>query len=225
MDDAISFRSPRARLSHIGETAVTDRECLELALARPTRNHKNASQVCRDLIASFGSFGAVLSATEAELRDKGFDPALATDLRIIRLVAVRYLRGRAARGPHLGTSHKAISYFRAAIGHAAEEHFRVFFLNRRGFLIADEELQVGTTVGVSIYPRQIMKRALELSAVSLILAHNHPAGDPTPSYRDIMMTNYIAETGRFLDIAVQDHIVVGKYGWVSFRKKGLLPEQ
>src|SRR5471032_1778321 len=207
----------RARFRQGGADAVTDYEMLELLLFRalPRRDVK---PLAKSLIAKFGSFAEVVSAPTARLAEvKGLGDAAITELKIVQAAASRLARGQVKGRPVLTSWSAVLDYCRTAMAFAEKEQFRVLFLDKRNQLTADELQQVGTVDHTPVYPREVVKRALELSATALILVHNHPSGDPTPSRADIQMTQAIVEIAKPLGISVHDHIIVGKEGHTSLK--------
>jgi DNA repair protein RadC len=207
----------RSRFRDAGPDAVTDYELLELVLFRavPRRDVKPLAKM---LIAKFGSFAEVISAPVARLSEvKGLGDAAITEIKVVQAAASRLARGQVKRRPVLSSWSTVLDYCRTAMAFADKEQFRILFLDKRNQLIADELLQVGTVDHTPVYPREVVKRALELSATAIILVHNHPSGDPTPSRADIQMTQSIVEVARPLGISVHDHIIVGKEGHASFK--------
>ena len=201
---------------------MADYELLELILfqAVPRRDTK---PLAKALIARFGTFSDVLAAPEARLVEvPGIGPSVATHLKLVHAAATRYARGAVRQRPLLGSWSAVIDYCRAAMAYEEKEKFRILFLDRKNVLIADEVQQVGTVDHTPVYPREVMKRALELSATAIVLVHNHPSGDPTPSRADIDMTKTIVEIAQPLGIAVHDHIIVGRQGHASFRALKLI---
>ena len=212
----------RERFRQAGADAVSDYELLELVLFRaiPQRDVK---PLAKDLIARFGSFAEVLSAPPARLAEvKGLGDAAITELKIVQAAASRLLRGEVKRRPVLSSWSTVLDYCRTAMAFADKEQFRILFLDKRNHLIADEQQQVGTVDHTPVYPREVVKRALELSATAVILVHNHPSGDPTPSRADVQMTKAIVEIAGPLGIAVHDHIIVGKDGHASLKAMKLI---
>src|SRR5215813_6182623 len=201
----------RGRFRQAGAEAVSDYELLELVLFRaiPQRDVK---PLAKDLIARFGSFPEVISAPAARL----------AEIKLVHAAASRLARGQVQKRPVLSSWSSVIDYCRTTMAFADKEQFRVLFLDKRNQLILDEVQQVGTIDHTPVYPREVVKRALELSATALILVHNHPSGDPTPSHADIQMTQTIIDIARPLGIAVHDHIVVGKEGHASFKSLRLI---
>jgi DNA repair protein RadC len=207
----------RLRFREAGTEALTDYELLELLLFRalPRRDVK---PLAKSLIAKFGSFAEVVSAPTARLAEvKGLGDAAITELKIVQAAASRLARGQVKGRPVLTSWSAVLDYCRTAMAFAEKEQFRVLFLDKRNQLIADELQQVGTVDHTPVYPREVVKRALELSSTAIILVHNHPSGDPTPSRADIQMTQSIVEIAKPLGISVHDHIIVGKEGHASLK--------
>jgi len=207
----------RARFLKAGADAVADYELLELVLfgAIPQRDVK---PLAKELIATFGSFAEAISAPVERLEKiGGLGPAAITQLKAVQAAATRLTRGEIRRRPVLSSWSAVLDYCRTSMAFAEKELFRILFLDKRNQMIADEVQQTGTVDHTPIYPREVVKRALELSATAIILVHNHPSGDPTPSRADIQMTQAIIEIAKPLGIAVHDHIIVGKDGHASFR--------
>ncbi len=207
----------RQRFRAAGSDAVSDYELLELILFRsiPRRDVK---PLAKQLIAIFGSFAEVLAAPETRLRHTdGVSDNVITELKIVHAAATRIAKAQIKGRRALSSWSSVIDYCRTAQGFADKEQFRILFLDKRNQLIADEVQQTGTIDHTPVYPREVVKRALELSATALVLVHNHPSGDPTPSAADITMTKSIVDIAKPLGIAVHDHIIVGKEGHASFR--------
>jgi DNA repair protein RadC len=207
----------RERFRDAGADAVSDYELLELVLFRalPRRDVK---PLAKSLIATFGSFAEAVSAPMTRLAEiKGLGDAAATELKIVQAAASRLTRGEVKRRTVLSSWLAVLDYCRTAQAFAEKEQFRVLFLDKRNQLIADELQQTGTVDHTPVYPREVVKRALELSATAIILVHNHPSGDPTPSRADIQMTQQIVEIAKPLGISVHDHIIVGKDGHASLK--------
>jgi DNA repair protein RadC len=207
----------RARFREAGTDALSDYEMLELVLFRalPRRDVK---PLAKQLITKFGSFGEVVAAPERLLAEvKGLGDAAITDLKIVQAAASRLARGAAKKRTVLSSWSAVLDYCRTAMAFADKEQLRILFLDKRNQLIADEVQQTGTVDHTPVYPREIVKRALELSATAIILVHNHPSGDPTPSQADIQMTHTIIEVAKPLGVAVHDHIIVGKEGHASLK--------
>ena len=207
----------RARFREAGADAVSDYELVELLLFRAIPR-QDVKALAKALIAKFGSFAEVVAAPPARLAEiKGLGEAAITELKIVQAAASRLTRGEVRKRPVLSSWSSVLDYCRAAQAFAEKEQFRVLFLDKRNQLIADELQQTGTVDHTPVYPREVVKRALELSATALILVHNHPSGDPTPSRSDIQMTQSIIDVANPLGISVHDHIIVGKEGHASFK--------
>jgi DNA repair protein RadC len=207
----------RARFAETGGDALPDYELLELVLFRsiPRRDVK---PIAKELLRRFGTFAEVLAAPPARLVEvEGIGEAIVLDLKIVEAAARRLARGAVAKRPVLASWAAAIDYCRTAMAFMDKEQFRLLFLDKRNALIADEVQQSRTVDHTPVYPREVVKRALELSASALILVHNHPSGDPTPSPADVKMTREIIDVARPLGIAVHDHIIVGREGHSSLK--------
>jgi DNA repair protein RadC len=212
----------RQRFLKAGADALPDYEMLELTLfaAIPRRDTK---PMAKALLARFGSFAEVIAAPRARLLEvKGVGEAVASHLKIVEAAAQRLAKTRVIGRPALSSWPALIDYCTAAMARDLAEAFRVLFLDRKNILIADEVQNRGTIDHTPVYPREIVKRALELGASAIILVHNHPSGDPTPSRADIEMTREIAGAAKALGIAVHDHLVIGRGGHASFKSLGLL---
>ncbi len=212
----------RARFSENGAESIADYELLELILFRalPRRDTK---PIAKNLIARFGSFSEVLSAPQNRLMEvPGIGRTVAIELKITLAAAQRFAKDQIRERPVLSSWTNVIAYCQAAMAYGEREQFRILFLDKRNALIADEVQQVGTVDHTPVYPREVVKRALELSATAVILVHNHPSGDPTPSRADIQMTKTIADAAKPLGITIHDHIIVGKDGHASLRGLKLL---
>ncbi len=207
----------RERFHSAGADALSDYELLEMVLfaALPRRDMK---PLAKKLIAKFGSFAEVIHAPETRLREiKGVGDATINDLKLIAAAAHRIARGEMKQRTALSSWNDVIDYCRISMAFADKEQFRILFLDKRNQLIADEVQQTGTVDHTPVYPREVIKRALELSATAIILVHNHPSGDPTPSQADIQMTKAIIDIAAPLGISVHDHIIVGKNGHASLK--------
>lgn len=212
----------RDRFLNGGAEAMPDYELLELILFRAIPR-QDVKPLARQLIEKFDDLGGILGASNERLSEiSGVGPAVITELRIVEATAQRLSRARVLSRHAITGWDALIGYCRTAMAHARIESFRVLYLDRKNTLIADEEVARGTVDHVPVYPREIVKRALALDASALILVHNHPSGDPTPSDADITMTNQVAEAARALSITLHDHIIVGVNGERSFRADGLL---
>jgi DNA repair protein RadC len=207
----------RMRFREAGADALTDYEMLEMVLFRalPRRDVKPLAKL---LIGKFGSFAEVVNAAEPRLAEvQGLGEAAITELKLIAASASRVAKGELKQRTVLGSWSTVLKYCRTAMAFADKEQFRVLFLDKRNQLIADEVQQVGTVDHTPVYPREVVKRALELSATAIILVHNHPSGDPTPSTADIQMTKSIVDIAGTLGISVHDHLIVGKNGHASLK--------
>jgi DNA repair protein RadC len=212
----------RARFVAGGAEAMPDYELLELTLfaALPRRDTK---PLAKALLARFGSFAEVISAPRARLMEvKGVGEAVVSHFKIVEAAAQRLAKSRVIGRPALSSWAALLDYCTAAMARCESEEFRVLFLDRKNVLIADEVQSKGTVDHTPVYPREIVKRALELSASAIILVHNHPSGDPTPSKADIQMTREIVGAAKTLGLAVHDHLVIGRGGHASFKSLGLL---
>jgi DNA repair protein RadC len=212
----------RARFLKGGADAMPDYELLELTLfaAVPRRDTK---PLAKALLARFGSFAEVIAAPSARLLEvKGVGESIVQHLKIVEAAAQRLAKTRVMGRPALSSWTALLDYCTAAMARAQNEEFRVLFLDRKNVLIADEVQNRGTVDHTPVYPREIIKRALELGASSIILVHNHPSGDPTPSKADIAMTREVAAAAKALGITVHDHLVIGRAGHASFKSLGLL---
>jgi DNA repair protein RadC len=212
----------RRRFREAGPDSLPDYELLELILFRaaPRRDTK---PLAKALIARFGTFAEAMNAPEELLREvPGIGEAAITELRLVRAAALRLVRGEVLERPVLSSWAQVLDYCRASMGFASKEQFRILFLDKRNQIIADEVQQTGTVDHTPVYVREVVKRALELSATAIVLVHNHPSGDPTPSRADIEMTKQIVAAAKPLGVLVHDHIIVGKQGHASFRGLGLI---
>jgi len=209
-------RRLRERFLSAGGDALADYELIELILfAIPRRDVK---PLAKRLIATFGSFAEVIAAPIERLREvEGIGDAAIAELKIVQAAASRFARGQVRKKPVLSSWSNVLDYCRTAQAFADKEQFRLLFLDKRNRLIADEVAQTGTVDHTPVYPREVVKRALELSATAIILVHNHPSGDPTPSRADVQMTQAIIDVAKPLGIAVHDHIIVGKDGHASLK--------
>jgi DNA repair protein RadC len=212
----------RGRFRTAGSDAVSDYELLELVLFRALAR-RDVKPLAKSLIARFGSFGEVIAAPWPLLAEiDGLGDAAITEFKVIEAAAHRIARGEVKRRPVLSSWETVLEYCRTAMAFADKEQFRILFLDKRNQVIADEVQQTGTVDHTPVYPREIVKRSLELSATAVILVHNHPSGDPTPSRADIDMTRQIAAIAKPLGISVHDHLIVGKEGHASLKAMGLM---
>jgi len=207
----------RRRFVENGAKALEDYELLELILFRllPRRDTK---PIAKALLKRFGSFSEVLAAPPHLLEEMdGLGPTAITDLKVILAVAQRFGRDQIPDRPVLGSWAALTDYCRTQMAFETKEQFRILFLDKKNKLIADEVQQVGTVDHTPVYPREVIRRTLELSATALILVHNHPSGDPSPSGADVQMTRAIADVASPLGITVHDHIIIGRSGHTSMK--------
>jgi DNA repair protein RadC len=207
----------KARFREAGPDTLQDYEFLELILFQVIPR-KDTKPIAKALLGRFGSFSGVLAAPEAQLLEvDGVGEAVALHFKVLQAAAQRFARDKIADGQLLDSWSAVVDYCRAAMAFEAVEQFRILFLDRKNRLIADEVQQQGTVDHTPVYPREVIKRALELSATAIIMVHNHPSGDPTPSRADIEMTKQVVEVAKPLGIAVHDHLIVGKSGHASLK--------
>jgi DNA repair protein RadC len=205
-----------------GAEALPDYELLELVLfgALPRRDVK---PLAKELLRRFGSFAEVIAAPPSRLREvEGVKDAAVAALKTVEAAALRLSRTKMLGRPALSSWQAVLDHCAASMSRAETEQFRILFLDRKNALIADEIHQRGTVDHTPVYAREVVKRALELGASALILVHNHPSGDPTPSRADIAVTREISAAAKALNIEVHDHLVVGRGGHASFKALGLL---
>ena len=212
----------RTRFIEGGATAVPDYELLELVLFRAIAR-QDVKPLARLLLDTFGDFNRVISASPARLLAvKGIGEAVVLELKLVEAAAQRLMRARVMHKPVLASWDELVDYCHTAMAHRETEQFRILFLDRKNVLIADEEQASGTVDHVPVYPREVVKRALELNASAIILVHNHPSGDPTPSAADIAMTAQVQDAAQVLGITLHDHLIIGKSRELSFRSAGYL---
>ena len=218
IDDKAGHRERlRHRFRTGGADAVPDYELLEMLLFRAFPRG-DTKPLAKQLLARFGTFAEVINAPEDRLREvAGVGARVIDELKLVRAAALRLLRGEIMGRKVLASWSTVIDYCRAAQGFDQKEQFRILFLDRKNQLIADEVQQEGTVDHTPVYVREVVKRALELSATAIILVHNHPSGDTTPSRADIDMTKLIIEAAKPLGVTVHDHIIVGRTGHSSLR--------
>ncbi len=212
----------RARFMQGGADALPDYELLELVLFRaiPRRDVK---PLARALMDQFGDFNRVITATEARLRDiSGIGDAVIVELKLLEAAAHRMARSKIMQQHVVSSWDALLDYCHTVMAHRETEQFRVLYLDRKNVIIADEEQGKGTVDHVPVYPREVAKRALELNASALILVHNHPSGDPTPSQADIDMTQQVLAACQALGMTLHDHLIIGKSTELSFRSEGYL---
>lgn len=207
----------RNRFRKGGGALFEDYELLELLLFS-VLPRQDTKPIAKALIKRFGSFAGVLAAPRKLLAEvPGVGDRVTDLLKVVQASAVRYAKGQVDERQVLTSWAQVVEYLRTAMAHSDVEEFRILFLDKKNGLIADEVQQTGTVDHTPVYPREVIRRALELSATALILVHNHPSGDPTPSRADIQMTRQILDIAKPLGVEIHDHIIVGKMGEISFR--------
>ena len=212
----------RARLLSGGPDALGDHEIVEYLLmtAIPRRDVK---PIARTLLKRFGSLAGIFNADRSALEQHpGMGETSAAAMNIVAIAARRMAREQVQSDPVLSSWQALIDYLSIDMAHLTVERVRVLFLDTQNRLVRDEHLGDGSLSEAAIHPREVIRKAMDLGAASLILVHNHPSGNPEPSRADVQITNKIAEAGRLLDIAVHDHVIIGKSGHVSLREKGLI---
>ncbi len=210
----------RERFRQAGGAGLADYELLELILfVVPRRDMK---PLAKTLLGRFGGIGGVLAASRAALEGAGVGETAIDAIKAAHEAAIRLTSEQAKERPILGSWQKVLDYCRARLAHAEIEEFHLLFLDRKNGLIAAERQQTGTVDHTPVYPREVVKRALELGASAIILVHNHPSGDPSPSKADIEMTREVARAAGTLGIAVHDHLIVGRSGHASLKSLGLI---
>ena len=211
----------RKRLFEGGENALLDHELVEylLALAIPRRDTKEQAKA---LIAKFGGIGPLLSASADTLRREGLSESVIGALKIAQATAFRLLETRAEGAPVLSSWEALCDYLHAAMAHSRTEQVRILFLNAKNMLIANEAMWTGSVDEASVHVREIIARAIALGATAIIVVHNHPSGDPTPSKQDVRITQDLMEAARHMKITVHDHVIVGASGRTSMRAMGLI---
>lgn len=212
----------RSRLIAAGPESLADHELLEMVLflALPRRDTK---AIAKALLARFGSFAAAIAAPLQDLRAvQGVGESGVAALKVVQAAALRLARSEVINRPVLSNWDGLMGYLNTVLARERVEQFRVLFLDNRNRLLADEAQGRGTVNHTPVYPREVVKRALELHATALIVVHNHPSGDPTPSRDDVEVTKEIKTAATALSIVLHDHIIVGNGRWLSFRKEGLL---
>jgi len=212
----------RDRFLNGSDAALQDYELLELLLAQ-AQKRIDTKPIAKALIKKFGGFAGVMAATPDQLQEvDGVGPAAAVIIKVVQACALRMAQQEVMKREVIGSWKKLIDYLRIAMAEQKTEQFRLLFLDNKNALIADEEQQRGTVNHTPVYPREVVRRALELGASAIILVHNHPSGDPTPSQDDIAMTKEVAAAADKLGISVHDHIIIGRKGHASLRSLGYL---
>ena len=214
-------RRLRTRFMDGGAAAMPDYELLEMVLFAVPR--QDTKPIARALIDTFGDFGRVISAPPERLRAvKGVGEAVVVQLKLVEAAAHRLARSKVLNRPVLSSWAQLLEYCHTSMSLRETEQFRILYLDRKNVLIADEEQARGTVDHVPVYPREVVKRALELNASALILVHNHPSGDPTPSDQDVAVTAQIRQAAEVMGISLHDHLIIGKSRELSFRSEGYL---
>jgi DNA repair protein RadC len=212
----------RSRFRDQGASALADYELLEMAIFRANQRG-DTKPLAKALLKRFGTLSEVLAAPRERLKEvEGVGDRIVDELKLIRAFAERTAGEALRKRAVLSSWTVLLDYCRTAMAYEEREQFRILFLDKKNQLLADEVQQVGTVDHTPVYPREVIRRALELSATAIILVHNHPSGDPTPSRADIQMTQTIVEVGKPLGIAVHDHLIIGREGHASFRGLGLI---
>lgn len=221
----------RERARAAGLSTLPDYELLELFLFR-SQPQGDVKPIAKALLARFGSLAAVLAASVEDLmtvraedsrgRSKGVGAETALDLAALHEVARRVAKEEPTKRPVISSWTALLSYVRVSLQHEPREQFRVLYLDKKNQLILDEVQNRGTVDHAPVYPREVVRRALELSASSMIIVHNHPSGDPTPSRADIEMTKQVVQAAKSLTLEVHDHLIVGRDGVASFKQLGLM---
>jgi DNA repair protein RadC len=211
----------RERFLADGGDGFQDYELLEflLTLAIPRRDTK---PLAKALIERFGSFAEVIAASPEALAEFDVSETAIASLKIVDAAAIRMMQRKAIDRPVLSSWQKVLDYCHAAMARRPNEHFRVLFLDRKNKLIKDEVQQTGTVNHAPVYPREVMKRALELGASAIIMVHNHPSGDPSPSAADVAMTHEVRDVGAKLGVTLHDHLIIGREGHASLKALGLI---
>ena len=212
----------RTRFMEGGAQAMPDYELLELILFRAIPR-QDVKPLARLLLDTFGDLNRIITAPAPRLLSvKGVGEAVVLELKILEASAQRMMRARVMQRPILTSWDALLDYCHTAMAHRETETFRVLYLDRKNVLIADEEQAKGTVDHVPVYPREVVKRALELNASAIILVHNHPSGDPTPSGADLAMTAQIKDAADVLGLVLHDHLIIGKSRELSFKAEGYL---
>jgi len=215
-------RRLRDRFLSGGAAALPDYEMLELILFRAIPR-QDVKPLAHALLSQFGDFNSVLSAKADQLSDcPGVGPAVVTELKIVEAAAHRLAQAKVRQRHVISSWDSLLDYCRTVMAHRETEQFRILFLDNKNTLIADEAQAEGTVDHVPVYPREVVKRALALNASALILVHNHPSGDPTPSRADVDMTRQIQIAAEPLGIPLHDHLIIGRLDYTSFRSEGLI---
>ncbi len=212
----------RRKFDDAGPGALADYELLELFLFR-TIPRQDTKPLAKALLDKFGNLDAVLAAPIQRIAEvKGAGPSVAQDLKIVQALLERAARAPLKQRTVISSWSQLVSYCRVSMAHEPREQFRVLFLDAKNQLIADEVMNEGTVDHAPVYPREVARRALELSSAAVILVHNHPSGDPKPSAADLAITREIVAAANAVSVKVHDHLVIGRNGVESFKSLGLL---
>ena len=205
-----------------GAEALPDYELLELVLFNAVQR-RDVKPLAKALIDQFGGFAEVISASPERLKEiNGVGERVVIELKLVHAAALRLAQGQIKNRQVLTSWSALIDYCRSSMAFKEREQFRIIFLDRKNKILADEVQQEGTVDHTPVYPREVIKRALELNATAIILVHNHPSGDPTPSRADIDMTAKIVEAADKLGITVHDHVIIGREGHASLKQLGVM---
>ena len=211
----------RKRLLEAGPGGFHDYELIEYLLAL-TIPRVDTKPLAKKLIHDFGGIGPLLCASADTLRREGLTEATIGALKIAEATALRLLEAKVEERPILSSWDALGDYLQAAMAHSRVEEVRILFLNAKNMLIANEALWHGSVDEASVHVREVIARAIALGATALIIVHNHPSGDPTPSSQDIRLTRDLVEAGRHMKVTVHDHVIVGAQGRTSMRAMGLI---
>ena len=212
----------RSRFREAGSAALADYELIELILFRAIPR-MDVKPLAKALVERFGSFADAIAAEPPRLAEvKGMTAGAITEFKIVEAAAQRFAKGAVKKRLPMGSWSEVVDYCRAAMAFENREIFRILFLDKKNGLIADEVQGSGTVDHTPVYPREVIRRALELSAAAIVLVHNHPSGDPSPSSQDVKMTQEIMAIAKTLGVAVHDHIIVGRHGHASLRGMRLI---
>jgi|SRR5579884_1440553 len=211
----------RQRLLAAGPEGFLDYELIEYLLTL-TIPRVDTKPLAKKLLSEFGGIGALLSASPDTLRREGLTDATIAALKIAHAAALRLLESRIEDQPILSSWDALCDYLHAAMAHSRVEEVRILFLNAKNMLLANEALWQGSVDEASVHVREVIARAIALGATAIIIVHNHPSGDPTPSSQDIRLTRDLVEAGRHMKVTVHDHVIVGAKGRTSMRATGLI---
>ena len=211
----------RKRLLDAGPDGFHDYELIEYLLTL-TIPRVDTKPIAKKLVAQFGGIGPLLSSSAETLKREGLSEATVAALKIAEATALRLLETRVEGRPILSSWDALGDYLHAAMAHSRVEEVRILFLNAKNMLLANEALWQGSVDEASVHVREVIARAIALGATALIIVHNHPSGDPTPSSQDIRLTRDLVDAGRHMKVTVHDHVIVGAQGRTSMRAMGLI---